>query len=208
LRYGKGQHRSTPSQLESVLSPPTHSDGTIHIFKILKRNEKMLTKSEIQDAFVNGVRREFASLGLGWGGQTRLAKMAGISSSYLCDLLNKRKVGSEEVRRKIAAALGVTYEELTVGGNRDGREEIEAEILECLKYGRFTEDRAICIYQFAAREVGIHDSHFFTDESLRKTKPPGWAEFLSRKISDLELYDRAQKEIEKLRQASPDDQFK
>ncbi|UQZ91424.1 hypothetical protein C4J81_19190 (plasmid) [Deltaproteobacteria bacterium Smac51] len=41
-----------------------------------------------------------------WGAKSRLARDAGISSSYVWKLLNGSKYGTDETRRKIAAALG------------------------------------------------------------------------------------------------------
>ena len=70
---------------------------------------------------------------------------------------------------------------------------------ECLKHKEFSAERASCIYRHAAAEAGIVDSKFFTEDSLNRTRPPGWVEYLSREIGDRALYDSARKEINKLR---------
>jgi len=52
------------------------------------------------------------------GAQAKLARDAGISSSYLNDILKGRTYGAEETRRQLAKALGMEYEELLNYGRK------------------------------------------------------------------------------------------
>ena len=158
----------------------------------------MNRKIELQDAFVAGV--EIKLLPLGWGAQKRVAKTAGISSSYLNDILKKRKRATEETRRQIARALEVTYEELLILGRKMDAGHSARAINGCLIYERFSEERACCIYQHAARKAGILKSHFFASNSLKRSRPPGWLDYLSKEIDDGALYDCAKKEVESLQE--------
>lgn len=157
----------------------------------------MFTKKDLQEAFVTGVTTKLAS----FGSRAELARKVGISPSYVSDILCRRKTGSEPVRRKIAAVLGAAYEEILEIGRRGiNAEEPIPEIAVCLCFKRFSEERAICIYQSAAKTAGIAGTFFFKDDVLRRTRPPGWVEYLNREIGDTELYERANKEIETLQQ--------
>lgn len=162
----------------------------------------MLTKSELQDVFVAGVREKLLLLGFGRGGQKRIANAAGISASYFCDILAKRKLGTEDRRRRIAQALGTSYEEILTLGRKTSNEETIPAIRQCHQYDRFTEDRAVCIYRCAAEEAGIHGSYFLRDESFKRIRPPGWIEYLNKEIGDGELYDFACSEMKTLQRIS------
>lgn len=157
----------------------------------------MITKKDLQDAFVAAVQDRMMVLGFERGGQARIAKRAGLSPSYLNDILKKRKLGSEEAKRKLAFALGSTYEELlTIGTNINKSNFFTIEA--CVQHAPFTQDRAACIYRYAAREAGIRNSYFFKEDTLRRSRPPGWMEYLNREIRDDELYECAKKEVEAL----------
>ena len=153
----------------------------------------MVKRIDFQEAFIAGVKAKL--LPFGWGGQKRVATMAGISSSYLCDILSKRKKATEETRRSIAQALQVTYDELLTIGRNIGNGNAASVIKECLQYDKFSKEKACCIYQYAAMEVGILDSYFLTGESLNRSRPPGWLDYLSKEIDDGTLYDYARKEM-------------
>ena len=152
--------------------------------------------SEIQKAFVSGVKAKL--LPQEWGSQAALAKRAGIKPSYLCDILNYRKNGTETTRRSIASALGVTYEEiLNAGRKSDGRSKLPF-AKSCSKFEPYTELYASGIYKYAAQEMGIEGSHFFTDDSLKKLRPPGWVDYLDGQINEAALYKIALKEMGRL----------
>ena len=84
----------------------------------MRAKAKAKAKTKLQMALVNGVKAKL--LPKEWGSQARLAKQAGIKPSYLNDILQYRKKGTEETRRRIAIALGTTYEELLNAGRRYG----------------------------------------------------------------------------------------
>ena len=150
-----------------------------------------------QDAFVAGVEMKIALLG--WGGQKRVAKAAGISPSYLCDILKKRRRATEEIRRNIARAFNLNYEEIMAIGRNMGNDLLEPSAKECRKYEKFSEERAICIYQYTAREAGIRESYFFATDSLKRIRPPGSLDYLSREIDETTLYEIALMEVKKLK---------
>ncbi len=157
----------------------------------------MKIKIGFQDAFVAGVEIKIAPLG--WGAQKRVARAAGISPTYLNDILKKRRKATEETRRKIARALNSTYEEIVTIGRKINNDALESGVKDCQKYEKFSEDRACCIYQHAAEELGIRDSYFFTDDSLKRARPPGWLDYLSREIDEGSFYEIAVTEVKKLK---------
>jgi|GEM_PF-2999634 len=158
----------------------------------------MIRKNDLQDAFVAGVETKL--IPLGWGAQKRVSKAAGITPGYFNDILKKRKRATEDTRRKIARALDVTYEELLKSGQRLIEGPSSPVTKKCLEHKEFSQERACCIYQHAASEVGIVDSPFFMAASLARIRPPGWVDYLSREIGDSALYEIARKEMDKLRE--------
>ena len=153
-------------------------------------------QNDFQQAFVAGVKRLLSSK---WGSQTRLAKDAGIKPSYLCDILNNRKKGTEKTRKSIAKGLGKTYQEVLNNGFNSLRNVTQPYAEVCNGIQPFTEDYACLIYQFAAKEVSLEGSHFFTHDSLKKIRPPGWVDYLNQEISEDALYEIAKKEMERIR---------
>lgn len=167
---------------------------------IRRHSEKELVvkrKIGFLDAFVVGMEIKIAFLG--WGAQKRVAKSAGISPSYLNDILKKRKSATEETRRKIAKALNSTYEEIMDIGRSMDKDSIVPSVKECQRYEKFSEARACCIYQHAAKDADIRESWFFAADSLKRARPPGWLDYLNREIDEATFYKIAVTEVKKLK---------
>jgi transcriptional regulator with XRE-family HTH domain len=165
--------------------------------KTFRKETVVKQRIRFQDAFVAGVEIKIAPLG--WGAQKRVAKAARISPSYLNDILKRRRDATEETRRKIARALNSTYDEILAIGRKLDNGVIVPSVKACKKYENFSEEKACCIYQHAAKELGIRESWFFTADSLKRIRPPGWLDYLGREIDEVTLYEIAVMEVKKLK---------
>ena len=156
------------------------------------------TEYSFHDDFLTGVKTILDPMG--WGSQVKLAKAAGISPSYLNDLLKKRRNGTEEVRRAISKALKKSYSEILEIGGEQGVSVSNFELYEsCNAFPVYSERRAACIYRFAAEQAGIKDSEFFAEAVLVRVRPTGWVDYLDGGIDDGELLAIAEQEIRKIR---------
>jgi transcriptional regulator with XRE-family HTH domain len=141
----------------------------------------------ISDIFRAALEKKIREMGR--GGQARLADKAGLSRSYLNDILKGRTRGDEDTRRAIAAAAGYAYEEfLELGRAMLGLVSCEDEwpyASGAEQYGPHSVDRAYFIWEKGCEDMGTpgvydrvaHDAYI--------------SRYLRREISDADLYEAA-----------------
>jgi len=152
---------------------------------------------QLQDFFVQALQAHCEKAS--YGAQAEIARKTGLQPSYVNDILKSRKQGTEQTRRAIAHAIGMSYEEMILQGRQIVMgQKIQEHVKGAEKFPVFSKERATFIYQSAAKAMVIKNSFFFTDDNLVRMKPPGWLEFLDREITDMELYNMAMTEITKM----------
>lgn len=134
----------------------------------------------------------------GHGGQVELARHLHISKGYLGDLLAGRKDWTDHLRDALASHYGLSVAELLIIGEeflRTGN---------WFSHGRevaglspHSIERAAKIWLVAAQEFKLPDSSFLSPKAIASWAPR-IDDYLSRTISDAELYQTARNYFKRL----------
>ena len=68
----------------------------------------------------------------------------------------------------------------------------------------FTKFRAHEIYREVAEEMGLSGAWFFSGSSLPRCWPPGWIDFINRRITEDELREIAREQVAKIKRILED----